>query len=235
MSADFWAWHRHLHRELPTRILTLEGHDGSGKSTLSQRLEEQLRQDGRKVISLGEPGRVSPVSALLLRDLDPQADHWINEAAQARADLKKLTGRHPQEELRLFEVARRASAQLEDLWLSRPDHIVVKDRCWLSSLTHQQDADLSEVRPPEDRWPELEHLATSGEQVLLLTLTPNPNREEDPDVALDFSTHETRQAYVNLKWLGLNAEPPNHAQFTGMQLAQARLYWAYQTLTPVLS
>lgn len=235
MTADLWAWHRHLHRTVPTRILTLEGHDGSGKSTLAARLEEQLRADGYKVIALGEPGRISPASALLLRDLDPQADTWISQSAQARADLRALQGRHQAEELRLFEQARYASAQLENLWLSHPGHLIVKDRCWLSSLTHQQETNLSAVLPPEDRWPELEHLAQAGERVLLLTVTPEFQRNEDPNEALDFSTQQTRQAYQDTVWLGIEPEPHNHIQFSGLQLAQARLYWSYQAITPVLS
>jgi dTMP kinase len=75
------------------RFITVEGPDGSGKTTAARHLAEWLRERGREVVLTGEPGGTplgEEVRRLLLhlRDvsdaLDPRADALLFAAARAQ-------------------------------------------------------------------------------------------------------------------------------------------------------
>ncbi len=75
------------------RFITLEGPDGSGKTTAARHLAEWLRTRGETVVLTGEPGGTpvgEEVRRLLLHlrdvsdDLDPRADALLFAAARAQ-------------------------------------------------------------------------------------------------------------------------------------------------------
>jgi dTMP kinase len=75
------------------RFITLEGPDGSGKTTAARHLAERLRQRGEKVVLTAEPGGTplgEEIRRLLLHmrdvsdDLDPRADALLFAAARAQ-------------------------------------------------------------------------------------------------------------------------------------------------------
>ncbi len=75
------------------RFITLEGPDGSGKTTAARHLAEWLRTRGEMVVLTGEPGGTpvgEEVRRLLLHlrdvsdDLDPRADALLFAAARAQ-------------------------------------------------------------------------------------------------------------------------------------------------------
>jgi dTMP kinase len=78
------------------RLITIEGIDGAGKSTLAAGLERQLRARGLPVIALREPGSVQVAERLraLVMDPDlpmsPRAEALVYAAARAQLVHERL-------------------------------------------------------------------------------------------------------------------------------------------------
>jgi len=116
------------------RFITLEGPDGSGKTTAARHLAEWLRSRGEPAILTGEPGGTplgEEVRRLVLHsksvsdDLDPRADALLFAAARAQHTARVILPA-----------------------LARGDHVVCA-RYLDSSLVYQGDAygiDAAEIR-----------------------------------------------------------------------------------------
>ena len=78
------------------RFITLEGGEGTGKSTQALRLAERLRASGREVLATREPGGSEGAEALRKLLLEGDPDRWsaVSEAllmyAARRDHLEKL-------------------------------------------------------------------------------------------------------------------------------------------------
>lgn len=74
----------------PGRLITIEGLDGSGKTTLAVALEEVLRERGLPVLRLREPGgvalseRIRELVADPALEVDPRAEALLFAAARAQ-------------------------------------------------------------------------------------------------------------------------------------------------------
>jgi dTMP kinase len=90
------------------RFITLEGSEGSGKTTAARHLAEWLRSRGEDLVLTGEPGGTAlgeEVRRLVLHlrnvsdDLDPRADALLYAAARAQHTARVIlpalqAGRH---------------------------------------------------------------------------------------------------------------------------------------------
>jgi dTMP kinase len=141
----------------PGRLITIEGIDGAGKTTLAAGLRDALTADGHDVRLLREPGGVR--AAERIRDLVKDPDSRIGPRAEAL----------------LYAAAR---AQLVDEALApllARGALVLLDRFVDSSLAYQgagRELGLDAVR-------EINAFATSGltpDRTLLLRLAPEPGR-----------------------------------------------------------
>ncbi len=172
------------------RFITLEGPDGSGKTTAARHLAERLRRRGETVVLTAEPGGTplgEEIRRLLLHmrdvsdDLDPRADALLFAAARA------------QHTARLILPA-----------LARGEH-VVSARYLDSSLAYQGAAygnDPSEMRHLQEfatyaTVPDLTILVDVPVEVGLARKRRGPwNRFEDTEGAAFFE--KVRSAYLQL-------------------------------------
>lgn len=172
------------------RFITLEGPDGSGKTTAARHLAEWLRGRGETVVLTAEPGGTplgEEVRRLVLHmrdvsdDLDPRADALLFAAARA------------QHTARLIKPA-----------LARGDH-VVSARYLDSSLAYQGAAygqDLDEIRRLQrfatyETLPDLTIVVDVPVEVGLARKRRGPwNRFEDTQGAAFFE--RVRRAYLDL-------------------------------------
>jgi dTMP kinase len=78
------------------RLITIEGLDGSGKTTLAEGLVAALRADGREVVLLREPGGVELSERIraLVKDpslsVDPRAEALLYAAARAQLVAERV-------------------------------------------------------------------------------------------------------------------------------------------------
>jgi dTMP kinase len=78
------------------RLITIEGLDGSGKTTLAEALVGALRSDGRDVLLLREPGGVELSERIraLVKDpalvVDPRAEALLYAAARAQLVAERV-------------------------------------------------------------------------------------------------------------------------------------------------
>jgi dTMP kinase len=78
------------------RLITIEGLDGSGKTTLAEGLVDALRGGGREVVLLREPGGVELSERIraLVKDpglaIDPRAEALLYAAARAQLVAEQL-------------------------------------------------------------------------------------------------------------------------------------------------
>jgi dTMP kinase len=78
------------------RLITIEGLDGSGKTTLAEALVDALRGDGREVVLLREPGGVELSERIraLVKDpslsVDPRAEALLYAAARAQLVAERV-------------------------------------------------------------------------------------------------------------------------------------------------
>jgi dTMP kinase len=78
------------------RLITIEGLDGAGKTTLAEGLAEALRSDGRDVVLLREPGGVELSERIraLVKDpglsIDPRAEALLYAAARAQLVAERV-------------------------------------------------------------------------------------------------------------------------------------------------
>jgi dTMP kinase len=113
-------------------FVTLEGPDGSGKSTQQRLLAERLRAKGVEVLPTREPGGSELAERIRSLLLD-----------------SKQHGLHPKAELLLFEAARAQHVHDSILPALKRGAVVLCDRFTDSSLAYQgagRSLDLSEVR-----------------------------------------------------------------------------------------
>jgi len=201
-------------------FITLEGPEGSGKTTQISRLADHLREQGYRVLTLREPGG-TPISE------------------QVRAVLMNLanTSMHPRTEILLFLAAR---AQLVEEVI-RPalaqGEIVLCDRYADSTLAYQgygHGVDLETLR-------QLLQFATGGlspDLTFLLDVDPliglrrkqkegEWNRMDAYDAEFH---HRVREGYLQLaqaepqRWVIVDAsQPPDAVQFVLRQHVLARL------------
>jgi len=249
-------WRQHLARQASTpdrasaQILTIEGPDRTGKSTLVRRLAAELQGEGREVLAIGEPGNFMGEESKLLKL--PGAAALIEAARRARLDLiEQQPDQRPgpvlepaaaalgqRRQLETFERSRRAMWNLQESWLAEhPGGIILRDRSWPSSLVHQPLAccQVGLMTPAQHG---LEQLDKAREQVLILRTEPRsgaehaslvtdlqPAENQAPD--LDFSSDETPRAYRLLgEQLNFSFEPDDHEQLRGEALSAARRRWA---------
>jgi dTMP kinase len=100
--------------------LVLEGPDGSGKSTQARRLSEFLRQRGRTVQHLREPGSTPVGEALRALLLAPSTGELL-----------------PLSEALLFSAARAELVARSIAPALQRGEDVVAERCWVSTLVYQ--------------------------------------------------------------------------------------------------
>ncbi|MEW6181208.1 MAG: dTMP kinase [Chloroflexota bacterium] len=201
-------------------FITLEGPEGSGKTTQISRLADHLREQGYRVLTLREPGG-TPISE------------------QVRAVLMNLanTAMHPRTEILLFLAAR---AQLVEEVI-RPalaqGEIVLCDRYADSTLAYQgygHGVDLETLR-------QLLQFATGGlrpDLTFLLDVDPlvglrrkQKEGEWNRMDAYDAEFHRrVREGYLQLaqaepqRWVIVDAsQPPDAVQFVLRQHVLARL------------
>jgi dTMP kinase len=78
------------------RLITIEGLDGSGKTTLAETLVDALRSDAREVVLLREPGGVELSERIraLVKDpalaVDPRAEALLYAAARAQLVAERV-------------------------------------------------------------------------------------------------------------------------------------------------
>ncbi len=201
-------------------FITLEGPDGSGKSTQAQRLAEFLRQEGYSVLLTREPGGTA-----------------IGE--QVRAILSNLenTAMHPRTEILLFQSSR--AQHVEELIKPNLEKgvLVVCDRYADSTLAYQgygHEADQAQLRQVVD-------YATGG-------LKPDLTLMLDVDVevgltrraggggwnrmdAYELAIHQrAREGYYTLmreepqRWVLIDAnQPPDRVQEQVREAVMARI------------
>src|SRR6202451_462523 len=104
----------------PGLFITLEGPDGSGKSTQARMLAARLRSEGRKVLESVEPGG-TPIGQQIRRILLDPAN-------------KELA---PTAELLLMFAARAQNVEQWILPALQQAHIVISDRFTDSSIAYQ--------------------------------------------------------------------------------------------------
>ncbi len=104
-------------------LLSLEGIDGSGKTTQSRILAKRLRNAGFDVLETCEPGG-TPI-AKGIRDLLELGEHPLNEA------------RHPQTELLLFLAARKQHIHHRLMPALQNGQVVICDRFHDSTIAYQ--------------------------------------------------------------------------------------------------
>ncbi len=172
------------------RFITLEGPDGSGKTTAARHLAEWLRSRGEPTVLTGEPGGTKlgeEVRRLVLHsrnvsdDLDPRADALLFAAARAQHTARVILP-----------------------VLARGDHVVCA-RYLDSSLVYQGAAygiDAGEIRRLQDfatyqTLPDLTVLVDVPVEVGLARKRRGPwNRFEDTEGVAFFET--VRRAYLEL-------------------------------------
>jgi dTMP kinase len=172
------------------RFITLEGPDGSGKTTAARHLAEWLRSRGEPTVLTGEPGGTrlgEEVRRLVLHsrgvtdDLDPRADALLFAAARAQHTARVILP-----------------------VLERGDHVVCA-RYLDSSLVYQGAAygiDAGEIRHLQrfatyDTLPDLTVLVDVPVEVGLARKRRGPwNRFEDTQGVAFFET--VRRAYLEL-------------------------------------
>lgn len=172
------------------RFITLEGPDGSGKTTAARHLADWLRQRGEAVVLTAEPGGTplgEEIRRLLLHmrnvsdDLDPRADALLFAAARAQHTARRILPA-----------------------LARGEH-VVSARYLDSSLAYQGAAygnDPAEMRRLQafatyDTLPDLTVLVDVPVEVGLARKRRGPwNRFEDTEGAAFFE--KVRAAYLQM-------------------------------------
>ncbi len=144
------------------RLITIEGLDGAGKTTLVQALAQELQRRGLPVVVLREPGGV-PVSERI-------------------RELVKDPGAHvnPRTEALLYAAARAQLVSERLLPELEQGHFVLLDRFLDSSLAYQgagRELGVEQVR-------EINLFATGGlapDRTLLLTISPAAGRARQDD------------------------------------------------------
>ncbi len=146
------------------RFLVLEGLDGAGTTTQSQRLADWLRARGRRVHLTAEPSR-GPVGSLVRQVLSRR----LLGAGQGRFDAAALA--------RLFAADRLDHVASEVSPLLARGQDVVSDRFTLSSLAYQAaalaEAGIRAGRAGPMRWvEELNRLARAPDLTVFLDIEP---------------------------------------------------------------
>lgn len=76
------------------KFITIEGTDGSGKTTVTKMLEEYLLNKGYKVITTREPGGVDVSekirNIILFEDIDPKTEALLFAASRREHIIKKI-------------------------------------------------------------------------------------------------------------------------------------------------
>ncbi len=147
------------------RLITIEGLDGAGKSTLAEALVRELTERGQRVELLREPGGV---------DVSEQIRALVKDPALAVA---------PRAEALLYAAARAQLVQERLVGLLEEGVLVLLDRFVDSSLAYQgagRELGIEEVRG-------VNHFATAGltaDRTLLLRIDPSIGRDRQRERAL---------------------------------------------------
>lgn len=165
-------------------FITLEGIDGSGKSTQCRRLAETLRAEGRDVVLTREPGGSPGAEEIrrLLVEGDP--DRWSGGT-----------------EILLFTAARRDHLEKTIRPALAAGRIVVSDR-FADSTRVYQGAARGDLRGFVDR---LHEMAIGVEPDLTLVI------DMDPEAALNRSLARLGSMYANANALNLEKNIPRES------------------------
>jgi dTMP kinase len=118
-----------MEREYSGYFITLEGGDGSGKTSLLPQIAQHLKDKGLNVITLHEPGGT-----------------FIGEQIRDVLHKKENAGMHPRAETLLFQASRAQIVEEVIIPRLKEGDIVLSDRFFDSTLAyqgygHQQDLD----------------------------------------------------------------------------------------------
>ncbi|MFV8756009.1 dTMP kinase [Nannocystaceae bacterium ST9] len=164
----------------PPRFLVLEGIDGSGTTTQSQRLAERLRARGHRVLETREPSR-GPIGAMTREMLAADSSRTVGPEALALLFAAD----------RLEHLAREIEPALAE------GQLVICDRYLVSSWVYQSlDCDPSWVRAlnRHARWPDLTFVFALSAELALARVAARRAASGEPIERFDQAPTQRRLA-----------------------------------------
>lgn len=184
----------------PAKILTFEGPDGTGKSTLARAVEAALRERGVACRLWREPGSAP---------LAEQIRSVLRSPALASAELSAAGAQQARDSQigLLMQAARSANYTEQDEFLRlHPDGVVLRDRSWPSTVAYQYHLSAAELGHLIEHGcgPGLHPALYQADQLIALSLTQASSQPRHEVDGLDLTGNHQ---LVELRYATLAQQP----------------------------